>query len=232
MDASPPPYSETPPDPLSQPVTNNSLSYNPRISDDPFSQNNQLPNPTSIPDTSSKFFIRRIDNSPGSIGTPGSLETRQTTTIIPSLSPPIEHIFPQAFGFYHASMSDMVIALSAPSSTSRPLFYISTHNTFTIKPDIVLHSRNYEASPPLATVTFHSFTNIKDLDIFLPSGRVQESLQSEGLFNPVYSFTINVGRLGVGEFARERFEWKSSNGNEVQALNGGKSWDEAGPDDE
>jgi hypothetical protein len=149
------------------------------------------------------------DTKPTNI-TPQNGAVPQTKT---QPQPPSKHIFPQAFGFYHASIShsDMAIALSAESA---PLFHISTHGSFSSQPSIVLHSSAQPTSPPLANAYFHSFSSKTDISILSSSSGkavLSASLIKDGAFSSAHTFSIP----GAGIF-----EWKNSSGPEVVNLRG------------
>ena len=123
--------------------------------------------------------------------------------------------FPQDFGIYHASgsLSDLWIAKSADSP---PLFYISTHSLVSSKASVELHAGPSPASPPIATAQFHGFSSNIDLALGLKNqGRQNYSLIKDGVFSPTefFDFLMLTGVV-------ERFEWRSSSGPEVTALQG------------
>ncbi|KAG0652694.1 hypothetical protein D0Z07_0731 [Hyphodiscus hymeniophilus] len=128
-------------------------------------------------------------------------------------SPPLP-VFPQQFGIYHASGSntDMRISLSQESPT---MFYISTHGAFSSQPSVILHCGPHERTSPMATAELHSFSGT--VDIMLLNQRLK--LEREAPFSSVNSFVYPVPQSD-GQTLRERFEWKSSSGPEVQSLQG------------
>lgn len=125
--------------------------------------------------------------------------------------------FPQSFGIYHASgsNSDFVIALHA---SNQPIYLISTHGGFSSQPSVILHSSPHESAPPLATADFHSFSPSTDLTLYVPDPANPKitSLNKEGMFWSSYIFLCYI----PASKATEEFEWKSSSGHEVNALQG------------
>ncbi|KAG4429704.1 hypothetical protein IFR05_014815 [Cadophora sp. M221] len=127
--------------------------------------------------------------------------------------------FPQSFGIYHASgtSSDLVLALR--NHDPNPLFYITTHNGWSSKPSVVLHSSGLCTSPQLATANFTSFSSDIELSILAQStGRAitTDTMKKDRSQHACQYFTVEVG----GNQIPERFEWKNSKGNEVRSLNG------------
>ncbi|TVY36339.1 hypothetical protein LOCC1_G008667 [Lachnellula occidentalis] len=150
---------------------------------------------------------------------PGARDTKPAYTPQP---PSQHHVFPPAFGFYHASgsHSDIRISLSAESAL---LFYIGTHNSLSSQPSIVLNSTPNPASPPLAHATLHTFSSGTDIVIFSPPNPaspspphalLKTSFQKSGVFTTAHTFTIPTAT------GSQTFEWKSSSGAEVHALQG------------
>jgi hypothetical protein len=123
------------------------------------------------------------------------------------LSNDVGFTFPQDFGFYRSSRSDMVIALH---KNQRTLFYISTHNRFSSQPSVVLHSGPSPENTPLATADFRPFGSSIDLK----AGTDTASLTKESVFSSHMYFSFPV------EGKMEKFEWRRSAGPEVQSLCG------------
>ncbi|KUJ21143.1 uncharacterized protein LY89DRAFT_778759 [Mollisia scopiformis] len=124
--------------------------------------------------------------------------------------------FPQNFGFYHASGSFSDLVIASQKDDPNPLFYISTHGGFSSQPSVVLHSSRFSTSPPLATADFHSFSSTIDMSLYLPGSPNQiSSMESSGAFTYTRRFSARMPSGG-----KEAFEWKNSQGVEVQSLHG------------
>lgn len=127
------------------------------------------------------------------------------------------HRFPQNFGFYHASgsMSDMIIALKGDDPN--PLFYITTHNSFSSKPNVELHGSRNSSSPVIATADFPAFSNSIDIELMAsdrnPAERARVSKNDFFSSGMSFSCVLPGGK-------RESFEWKRSSGPEVARLQG------------
>ncbi|KAH7346882.1 hypothetical protein BKA65DRAFT_503522 [Rhexocercosporidium sp. MPI-PUGE-AT-0058] len=158
--------------------------------------------------------------------TPTSHKTGSISTTITSYNNSIHKPynnsrFPQTFGIYHASgtSSDLVIALR--NQDPNPLFHITTHNSWSSKPSVVLHSSGLCTSPQLATAKFTSFSSDVELSILAQStGRAMttETMKKDRSQHSCQYFTVEIG----GSQTPERFEWKNSQGSEVRSLNGKK----------
>ncbi|TVY33173.1 hypothetical protein LSUB1_G008392, partial [Lachnellula subtilissima] len=156
-----------------------------------------------------------------SLSNPGVRDTKPAYTPQPQAQSQPQHqrhLFPPAFGFYHASgsHSDLRISLSAESA---PLFYISTHNSLSSQPSIILNSAPNPASPPLAHADLHTFSSGTDISIFSPPNPrplLTTSFQKAGVFSTAHTFTIPSST----STSSQTFEWKSSSGPEVRALQG------------
>ncbi|TVY86352.1 hypothetical protein LAWI1_G008911, partial [Lachnellula willkommii] len=117
----------------------------------------------------------------------------------------------------------MRISLSASSA---PLFYISTHGSLSSKPSIELTSSANPASPPLAHADLHRFSSDTDVAIFSPAIQKPSPLrplltttfQKSRVFSTAHTFTIPIPN-GRGS-QTQTFEWRSSSGPEVRALQG------------
>ncbi|CAG8954446.1 hypothetical protein HYFRA_00006074 [Hymenoscyphus fraxineus] len=129
-------------------------------------------------------------------------------------------IFPPIFGLYgaHGVYGDLCIATSKAACETAPLFYISMHDTH---PDVILHSRNIESSPPMATGViskmWNAFSRSFEITIYLPSGQAIPTKLIKKSLHPskwTYYFTIP---LATGN--SETFEWRQSEGVEVRSLN-------------
>ncbi|TVY51866.1 hypothetical protein LSUE1_G010353, partial [Lachnellula suecica] len=146
------------------------------------------------------------------------LNPESTPQNTPQKPAPAKHIFPPAFGFYHASgsSSDMCIAFSNDAAYSNPLFYISTHGSFSSQPSVVLFSSGRQGSPPLADARFHSFSSTIDITLYSAGKAIlSTTLEREGAFSSAHSFSVPTPS------GHQRFEWKSSSGAEVVSLQGG-----------
>jgi hypothetical protein len=132
--------------------------------------------------------------------------------------------FPVTCGmFYQKAVGVPTFNLGAQQD--QPVFSVTFHGGGGAgqQPYLVLRATTYAASPPLAVVE-RADRQGRRSDVLLPplaedgGQAVLEPLHSHVSFTSVmYAFAIEV--LGPdGVLRRERFEWRSSKGNEVRAL--------------
>ncbi|KAF7302900.1 hypothetical protein MKEN_01252300 [Mycena kentingensis (nom. inval.)] len=107
---------------------------------------------------------------------------------------------------------------STDDDNSTPLHHVSIH---TKRPHLVLHSSADNASAPLATASYKDVWKSKPSSIVtlfpLPDASVEEELEADIGLHTVFRFALDVGR--GKETQREYFEWRTSRGEEVRALN-------------
>lgn len=146
-------------------------------------------------------------------------------TMASTLSTTFTHssTFPQEFGFYRTRTSDLLVALS--SNDPFPLYYISTYDgSRSSQPNTTLYNGpKRKIYPTLATAQFNGWSGSPQITLGLTEygAAPTENLQSEGSFNRMHFFSLYLPLCG----ARERFEWRSSGGKEVQGF-GTCVWDE------
>ncbi|CAG7967077.1 unnamed protein product [Penicillium olsonii] len=107
------------------------------------------------------------------------------------------------------------------------LFAVSTHATvFNNKPSVVLHDGPTNTHPVMATALGDRWGRCRPIALTLPprpdspySTEIVESLvpSSAKLSSPTHTFEASVGEKGT---TREKFEWRSSYGNEIKELAG------------
>ncbi|KAK0107974.1 hypothetical protein ONS96_003756 [Cadophora gregata f. sp. sojae] len=149
----------------------------------------------------------------------GSIPLTLSSTNDSTTKPHHQGRFPQSFGIYHAAGTSSDLVLAHHNHDPNPLVYITTHNAWSSKPSIVLHSSGLNSSPQLATAKLVSFSSEVQINILAQStGRsiIAESMRKDHNQHACHFFTVPVG----GNQTPERFEWKSSKGNEVRSLNG------------
>ncbi|KAH7397516.1 hypothetical protein BKA64DRAFT_38202 [Cadophora sp. MPI-SDFR-AT-0126] len=149
----------------------------------------------------------------------GSIPLTFSSTNDSTSKPHHQGRFPQSFGIYHASGTSSDLVLAHRNHDPNPLFYVTTHNSWSSKPSVVLHSGGQCSSPQLATARFASFSSEVEVNLLAQStGRtiIAETMRKDRSQHSCHYFTVPVG----GNQTPERFEWKNSQGNEVRSLNG------------
>lgn len=130
------------------------------------------------------------------------------TASVLTAPPPYEEMrFLRDFGFYKAGRRDMAIALGKDSP---PLFCISVQSPYSSQPTVILRGGPYTTSAPIATANLRSFSSTIEVTV----GSMCISLVRTSTFSHAYSFVFPVGGKP------QTFEWKSSTGPQVQALDG------------
>jgi len=122
-----------------------------------------------------------------------------------------DDLFPNDISVYHASGSfkDLCISLSGDSP---PLFYVSTHSSWSSKPSVVLHGGPIPSVSPLASAHFHSFSSAVDIAL----GNENHNLIKRGIFSTSLTFEVFISSTSQNEY----FTWKSSWGAEVASIQG------------
>jgi len=173
---------------------------------------------THLTSTTSKMSERLPPYMQNAAYYPDNKPTQYSHTT--NATPQLQQRFPPQFGIYHApgSHTDLIIALQkdAPS-----LFHISTHGAWSRQPDVVLHSTPSSESLPLATAQFSKFSSTTDIMI-CPSNHLAQPIRTQLTKDQLFSSSMSFFAATAQSGTAERFEWKSSTGPEVQALEGSR----------